>query len=322
MAVDNPLGTDNGMRDATQVFANLIDPPEEDTQEDGETTATETDEVDEADTQSEEEQSEPDESADDEQSEDATEEPRYRVKVNGEDIEIPLSEALKGYQRQADYTRKTEELARQRRDVEAQTEQELTQLRAERQYIESVLQQVSALQPQQEQIDWNHLKETDPIEFGVKWAEHQQRREYQQQLNAEQQRLAQVRQQEQQAMFARHLESERTRLLQLVPEWSDAAVAKREKQAIVELGKSIGYTEQELEGAADHRAIIVLRDAMKYRELMAKKPQVKPEQVTRVVKPGSANVVRPKDKLADAQKRLAKSGKTADAVAVFKNLIG
>ena len=322
MSVDNPFGTDTGMRDATQVFANLIDPPEEDTQEDGETSATETEEVEEAETQSDDEQSESDESADDEQSEDAEDEPRYRVKIAGEEVEIPLSEALKGYQRQADYTRKTEELARLRRESEARAEQELTQLRQERQYIESVLQQVNALQPQEEPIDWQRLKEADPIEFGVKWAEHQQRKEYQQQLAAEQQRLAYVRQQEQQAALAKHLETERTKLLQVLPEWSDADTAKREKAAIIEFGKSIGFSEDELASAADHRAILALRDAMKYRQLMAKRPEVKPAQVTKVVKPGASNVVRPKDKAQEAQKRLAKTGKTADAVAVFKHLLG
>lgn len=34
-----------------------------------------------------------------------------RLRVDGEDVEVPLSEALAGYSRQADYTRKTQELA-------------------------------------------------------------------------------------------------------------------------------------------------------------------------------------------------------------------
>lgn len=44
----------------------------------------------------------------------------YRVKlpVAGEEVEVELSEALAGYQRQADYTRKTQELAEQRKQVQ------------------------------------------------------------------------------------------------------------------------------------------------------------------------------------------------------------
>jgi predicted metal-dependent hydrolase len=40
------------------------------------------------------------------------------VQVNGEDVKVPLKEALSGYQRQADYTRKTQELSEQRRQVQ------------------------------------------------------------------------------------------------------------------------------------------------------------------------------------------------------------
>lgn len=40
------------------------------------------------------------------------------IKVDGEELKVPLSEALSGYQRQADYTRKTQELSEQRQQVE------------------------------------------------------------------------------------------------------------------------------------------------------------------------------------------------------------
>lgn len=43
---------------------------------------------------------------------------RVRLQVNGEEIVVPLQEALAGYQRQADYTRKTQELAEQRKQAE------------------------------------------------------------------------------------------------------------------------------------------------------------------------------------------------------------
>jgi len=40
------------------------------------------------------------------------------VSVGGEDIKVPLKEPLSGYQRQADYTRKTQELSEQRKQVQ------------------------------------------------------------------------------------------------------------------------------------------------------------------------------------------------------------
>ena len=40
------------------------------------------------------------------------------VKVDGQDVRVPLSEAVAGYSRQADYTRKTQELAEQRQQLQ------------------------------------------------------------------------------------------------------------------------------------------------------------------------------------------------------------
>ena len=41
-----------------------------------------------------------------------------KLNVAGEEIDVPLKEALAGYQRQADYTRKTQELSEQRKQVQ------------------------------------------------------------------------------------------------------------------------------------------------------------------------------------------------------------
>ena len=41
-----------------------------------------------------------------------------KLNIAGEEIDVPLKEALAGYQRQADYTRKTQELSEQRKQVQ------------------------------------------------------------------------------------------------------------------------------------------------------------------------------------------------------------
>lgn len=65
-----------------------------------------------------------------EQAGDVTEEPRQyvevddpdnrwvRTKINGEDVEVPYSEAIRGYSRTEDYTRKTTEAARMREEAD------------------------------------------------------------------------------------------------------------------------------------------------------------------------------------------------------------
>ena len=41
-----------------------------------------------------------------------------KVKIDGEELDVPLKEAVSGYQRQADYTRKTQELSAQRENLQ------------------------------------------------------------------------------------------------------------------------------------------------------------------------------------------------------------
>ena len=41
-----------------------------------------------------------------------------RVTIDGEEVEVPFGEAVSGYQRQADYTRKTQQLAEERKSVQ------------------------------------------------------------------------------------------------------------------------------------------------------------------------------------------------------------
>ena len=45
----------------------------------------------------------------------------YTVRVNGQDVDVTLDEALRGYQRESDYTQKTQQLAEQRKQL-GQTE--------------------------------------------------------------------------------------------------------------------------------------------------------------------------------------------------------
>lgn len=102
---------------------------------------------------------------------------RYvRLKVDGQDHEVPLREALSGYSRQADYTRKTQELAQQRqqadyalavqRALQAQPAETLRLL--SRQYGVQFDEQSPPAQPGWEQPSYDDGLEqspyTDPIE--------------------------------------------------------------------------------------------------------------------------------------------------------------
>lgn len=64
------------------------------------------------------EEEQPTETEEDTHEDETDEEPKYTVKVDGEEIEVTQDELLRGYMRQRDYTQKTQQLAEQRRQFE------------------------------------------------------------------------------------------------------------------------------------------------------------------------------------------------------------
>lgn len=82
-----------------------------------------------------------------------------KLKVDGEEIEVPLREALQGYQRQADYTRKTQEVAFWKQvDQAMRANPQMTLQYLAQTYGVDVANQAAANQAQQDD-DWGF---TDP----------------------------------------------------------------------------------------------------------------------------------------------------------------
>lgn len=254
---------------------------------------------------------------------DEGEEQAYTVRVDGQEVDVPLSELIKGYSRTADYTRKTQEVAAMRKaaETEAVESRALREQYAQRlEHIDAILQEADGQEP-----NWDQLRAEDPIEFAAQWAEHQRRAEVKMQVRAEQQRVQQLRAGEQQRVLATQLDAARAELLKAIPEWKDESKAKVERAAMKEFGKKIGFTDEELGQVADHRAVVLLRKAMKYDAMVAKRGDIKPaaKPAPKPMKPGSAattKVTKTGD-LSRAKQRLAKSGTTRDAAELFKFLI-
>jgi hypothetical protein len=75
----------------------------------------------------------------------AEEDLKYTIKVDGEELEVGIDELKNGYQRQADYTRKSQALAEQRKETEA-IQSERMQLEQERQMYANGLQMLQEQQ--------------------------------------------------------------------------------------------------------------------------------------------------------------------------------
>jgi hypothetical protein len=245
--------------------------------------------------------------------------PRYKVKAAGEEIEVDEDELIKGYQQGVDYTKKSQALAEQRKAVEAERVH-LEQVKQERQAYAQKLQALDSFLSQQNRgVDLDVLKETDPIGYAVAVAEQSQREKQLAVVRAEQQRLAQQQQAEQQASLQNHLRQESEKLVGLIPELATPQGDTIRKQ-IRDYARSVGWTDQELSSVYDSRAVVSLYKAMKYEQLQKSKPEVtkKLQAAPKMMRSGTSAPPTKSSQDKQVMQRLRETGKVTDAAKAFE----
>lgn len=261
----------------------------------------------------------------DEEAEEAAQQAQtFRVKVDGEEVEVPLDELLKGYSRTADYTRKTQAIAEARKQAEAEAAAAREERQRYAQTLEVLDAQLRTLQPPE--IDWDRLYKENPVEW-VRQREIQRTRQEQAAwVQSQRAALVQKQEQEEQVEQAQTLEVERAKLFEALPEWRDADKARAEKAKIVSYAtERLGFSVEEISDIYDARAVVALRKAMLFDELMSKRDQMRPKimQKAKPMKAGAASSPQSSKVVASkaALSRLANSGSHKDAAAVFEQFI-
>jgi len=248
--------------------------------------------------------------------------PKYRAKVDGEEVEVELDELINGYQRTADYTKKSQALAEQRKAIEAERVH-LEQVKQERQAYAQKLQALNQFLGQQNQGEnLEALKEVDPIGYAVKVAERSERDKQLAIVRAEQHRIAQQQQAEQQQSLQKHIASEAEKLNASIPELATPKGDEVRKQ-IREYAKSQGWSDQELGSVYDHRAVLTLYKAMKFEQLQKSKPEIqkKVQQAPKMLKSGTSAPATKSQQEKQVMQRLRQSGKVRDAAAAFERFL-
>jgi len=322
--------------EAQEALISLMD-PEEENPETEEAQPTEVEESQpEKEDESFEEEFEEEESEEEEDSENADErapegEDFYAVTVNGEEQEVTLDELVKGYSRQSDYTRKTQELAEQRKSFEQNQEkvnQEFGNIQAERQqYVEAlqnVIQNSSEVFEKFSNVNWENLRETDPIEYVTKREEFREAQEKVQKIQNEQHQAHQKFLEEGNKQRQVFLQKEHSALVEALPDWGDSEKQKTIAKELRSYASSQGFSNEELDSLIDHRSILVLLKASRYDklkniDLKSKKIKKKPQlvrsrrSVSRDAQKGS--------KRAAQMKRLQGTGHINDASALLEDFI-
>jgi len=255
----------------------------------------------------------------------------YAVNINGEEHEVSFDELLKGYSRQSDYTKKTQELSEHRKafdNAKQHMAQEYQQIQAERQqYIDSLQQIVDGSVPGLEQyasINWEQLKAEDPIAFITKKEEFRDSQDKMAQYQVQQEDAYQKQYQEYQKQSHQTLQQEHVKMADALPDWKEPEKQKKIAKDIKEYALSVGYTPEEIGSLVDHRSLLVLMKAQKYDSLQnadvkSKKLKNKP-RVIRSGK-GKSKSNETKVKKAAQMKRLQQSGRTDDASILLEDFI-
>ena len=241
----------------------------------------------------------------------------YRVIVDGKEMQVPLDELISGYQRGSSFTQKSQSLADERREFEANA----VAVQQERESYSTVLQQ---LQQQMEaaakpNLDWDRLERENPVQW-LKLKQLERDRQGQiQAVREEQSRMQQVLNQQQEQDLENRLNTERTLVLERIPEWADSEVQANEQRQLLEYGKQLGFTDSELNEIYDHRALIALRDAWRYNQLANGEKVKSAKSKIKNAKSGGKQMSRQmRGRKAKAQRaRLKETGKVDDAAALL-----
>jgi len=243
----------------------------------------------------------------------------HRLKVNGQEIEVSLDELKAGYSRDSDYRQKTHSLSQERKSFEDQKN-------SLRQSYETRLKELNDtiatadefIRQQQGGQDLQKLFDEDPVAAA--------RLEFQ--LRQQSEKIEEMKSKAREAQHKQYndfLETQKELAAQKIPEFADPSKADTFKINMRNTLRDYGFNDQEIGSLADHRFLMVAKDAMGYKSLQNKKPivQKKVANAPKVVKSGVAkqNVSSGREVIRNKINKLRKSGSINDAKSALLDII-
>lgn len=196
----------------------------------------------------------------------------HDVKVRGQVEKVTKAELVKGYQRQADYTRSKQEVAEERKALEADRAKLDESIKA----IGEIETEINALvMGDTNSINWDELRDTDPSEYLRMKEVVEKRQGALKQLSEKRQTLEKEQiATEQKTLFA-------------ALEWDKADTGNEKREADIKLMSEYFGNSPALAKAKDTDTIMAFYEAAKYRQLQKEKAEVKRElkKVPKVSKP-------------------------------------
>jgi len=243
----------------------------------------------------------------------------HRVKIQGQELEVTLDELKAGYSRDSDYRQKTHSLGMEKRDLETQKE-------SLRQSYDTRLAELNELiatadatvRQRQGSEDLQKLYEEDPttaakLDF---------------QLRQENRQLEEVKARARDAQakqYEEFLATQKELAATKIPEFADPNKADQFKINMRNSLRNYGFNDQEIGSLADHRFLMVAKDAMSYQAVKDKRPIVakKVANAPKVVKAGTAksSTSSGREVIRNKIGKVRKSGNINDAQSAILDII-
>jgi hypothetical protein len=269
-----------------------------------------------------EEESEYEEETEEEEQEEEEAPSMYSVKIDGEEYEVSLDELTSGYQRQKDYTKKTQAVAEARAEVDNAKAQLTAQ---QEQFAEAAVLANELMNrdlAKYSNTDWDALQDENPAEFLKQQTAIQRIKRDQEELQGKYRQMQEQQLATQQEAAQAALASEKPKVLAAFPEWKDNDKAQAHYRDIMSYAEKSGYSADELGRVFTARDLTMLDKARQFdaiketkkRIVKKKKPVIRKVTKQKGVAPKSVGT---KKRLAESKQRLRGSGSIDDAAALL-----
>lgn len=249
---------------------------------------------------------------------------KVKLPDSGEEAEVTLAELVKGYQRQQDYTRKTQELSEARKALEraATNRQQISEraIRNEAEIAEMTNRYntvTQSLTPEQ----WNELRQQDPARYAAITSDLLRLERQIESKQSERQQIITEDMKEAEAAHLRKVEEGMEALNSRIPEWKDSAKREALQTQLFGYLEGYGYARQQIEALADPASVELAYKAMKYDEMKASKKSLAAKKLAsapKMLKPGATRSTA--ERKADSRRSLLEQvRKTGSAVEYFNH---
>lgn len=238
------------------------------------------------------------------------------VEIDGKEISLDeIRESLGSKFRQSDYTRKTQELAEERKLVEAA---KAKADEAQKQFDTRMAELEGLLVEQENSINWDELLEDDPATYLREKQKLAKKEKALEEARA-------VRQKELDAQRLEYLNAQVIKMKELLPEWVDdtgkfTPTMEGRIPVINQYLEAKGFSVDDVNQVTDARLWAVFEDAANYRAIKSKKPAVDKElkRAPKVLKPKKGRK-KPTTSISDeARQKFKQSGSEKDALSYLK----